>query len=250
MTFSNAVRSAPCLLLAVLTACGGAPPGTRRPGASVSSVTLNDGALAPGANQNGLTGGTGSEQLFHVDVPAGAANLTFTLTGPASSTIDADLYVRFGAAPTLSVFDCRSFTVGSNESCSFTAPQVGSYQVMVYGFTAYSGVTLAVKWEITGGSTTAVTFQVDSAATIWGQSVFVVGDALELGAWAPSHAVQLAPTSYPTWTGTVAMAAGAHVNFKFILLDGAGAPVWEGGNNRTFDVPSQTTGQYTGTWQP
>ena len=61
-----------------------------------------------------------------------------------------------------------------------------------------------------------VTLQVDGATTSWGQSVYVVGDAKELGGWDPNAAIKLSPTSHPSWTGTVALPRGANVNFKFI----------------------------------
>jgi hypothetical protein len=52
---------------------------------------------------------------------------------------DPDLYVRFGAAPTLTTFDCRPFQTGATETCTLTVP-AGRTQafLMVRGFRAGS----------------------------------------------------------------------------------------------------------------
>jgi hypothetical protein len=47
-----------------------------------------------------------------------------------TGTADADLYVRFGAQPTTSAYDCRPYANGSNETCSLIAPD-GAGQVFV-----------------------------------------------------------------------------------------------------------------------
>ena len=76
---------------------------------------------------------------YTMEVPAGSTNLVFTTTG---SDPDADLYVRFGAAPTLSTFDCRSWTSSSNETCNIGNAQGGTYHVLVHAWSAFSGLTL------------------------------------------------------------------------------------------------------------
>ena len=46
----------------------------------------------------GLTGATGSQTFFKINVPAGQAKLDIVMSG---GTGDADLYVKKGAKPTL-----------------------------------------------------------------------------------------------------------------------------------------------------
>jgi vibriolysin len=72
-------------------------------------------------------------------VPEGATKVTFKITG---GTGDADLYVRFGAKPTLTLWDYRPYLVGNEETVVITPPQVGTYYLMVNGKTDFSGVTL------------------------------------------------------------------------------------------------------------
>jgi serine protease len=72
-------------------------------------------------------------------VPAGRSKLTVAISG---GTGDADLYVRFGAAPTLSSYSCSPYKDGNAETCTFYAPQAGTWYVKVRGYQAYSGVSL------------------------------------------------------------------------------------------------------------
>ena len=90
-----------------------------------------------------LSGAVGSEINFSIDVPAGASNLSIAITGTSG---DADLYVKFGSAPTLYSFDFRPYIGGSNETVTIPAPSVGTYYIMIRGYSAYSGVTLNVSF--------------------------------------------------------------------------------------------------------
>lgn len=61
--------------------------------------------------------------------------LTVRMTGSG----DPDLYVRFGAQPTLSAFDCRPYLTGASETCTLQVPAGQSRaDVMVYGYSAGS----------------------------------------------------------------------------------------------------------------
>jgi hypothetical protein len=95
--------------------------------------------LTNGVPVTGISGASGSQQFWKLAVPAGQAKVVFTISG---GTGDADLYVRRGARPTTTTYDCRPYLNGNNETCTFTNPVAGDYFVMLRGFTAYSGVTL------------------------------------------------------------------------------------------------------------
>ena len=49
---------------------------------------------------------------------------------------------RRGSAPTTSTYDCRPYTSGNSETCTFNAPTAGTYYVNVRAYAAYSGVSL------------------------------------------------------------------------------------------------------------
>jgi serine protease len=83
-------------------------------------------------------------KYYTVTVPAGRTNLTVNISG---GTGDADLYVRRGAQPTTSTYDCRPYKSGSTESCSFTNPVAATYYIGIRGYTAVSGLTLTTSYQ-------------------------------------------------------------------------------------------------------
>jgi pseudolysin/vibriolysin len=99
-------------------------------------------ALQNGVAKTGLAGSAGTELSYTVVVPAGK-NLVIATSG---GTGDADLYVKFGSAPTTSSYNCRPYLTGNAESCTFTSTQAGTYYVKVRGYSAFSGVSVKATW--------------------------------------------------------------------------------------------------------
>ncbi|TQV88172.1 trypsin-like serine protease [Aliikangiella coralliicola] len=121
------------------------------PGNCVENLNANGGTLCNGSNHtiSGSQNRTSFQQTYTIEVPAGATNLSFTLTG---GTGDADLYVRQGQAPLVdsSSWDCRPFTSG-NESCPTANPTAGTWHVGIVGYSAYSNVKLSVSYTAPTG---------------------------------------------------------------------------------------------------
>ncbi len=122
-------------------------------GAGSSAVTsINEAWTAVGvpaaptwsvlANQTNLSAKRGGSQSFSYATPAGATAMKFEISG---GTGDADLYVKFGSAPTTSSYDCRPYAAGNAEACTFNPSQQGTYYVMIRAYSAYSGLTLKVS---------------------------------------------------------------------------------------------------------
>jgi vibriolysin len=107
-----------------------------------------DTVLTSGRPVSGLSGASGSQAFFKIEVPAGQSTLTVTITGGSG---DADLYTKFGSRPTLSSYDCRPYKTGNAEPCTYTAPAAGTYYVLLNGYSAYSGVTLTATYAVGGG---------------------------------------------------------------------------------------------------
>lgn len=95
--------------------------------------------LQNGVPVTGLSDSVNGQKFFKLSVPTGATNLKFVISGGSG---DADLYVKFGAAPTLTSYDCRPYLNGNAETCTIATAQVGDYYVMLNAYAAYSGVTL------------------------------------------------------------------------------------------------------------
>ncbi len=104
--------------------------------------------LTNGVPETGLSGNQGSELRFTIEVPSGASDLEISMSGGSG---DADLYVRRGAAPTTSSYDCRPWRTGNNESCSESSPQAGTWHIMVRGYSSFSGVSLVASFDEPGG---------------------------------------------------------------------------------------------------
>ncbi|MFT4923928.1 MAG: vibriolysin [Phenylobacterium sp.] len=117
------------------SACDGTPP---PPPAG--------GELLEGVSQT-FAGATGSETEFFYVTPSDVKTVTFTMSG---GTGDADLYVKFGSAPTSSSYDCRPYKSGNTEECTFATAQAGTYYVMVKGYSAYSGTSLVANHTLVG----------------------------------------------------------------------------------------------------
>jgi serine protease len=135
-----------------------------------SATTQADGGggggsvLANNVAVTGLSGATGAELRYTLEVPAGATNLRFVTSGGSG---DADLYVRFGSAPTTSTYTCRSWATGNSETCNISTAQAGTYHVLVRGYAAFSGLSLTGSYTAgSGGGDTPQTYTNGTDVTI------------------------------------------------------------------------------------
>lgn len=94
--------------------------------------------LQNGVPVTGLSASTGNDMMYTLQVPAGSTNIKFVMSGGSG---DADMYVKFGSAPTDSSYDCRPYLNGNNETCNGSASG-GTYYVRVKAYTSFSGVSL------------------------------------------------------------------------------------------------------------
>ncbi|MDP2227979.1 MAG: hypothetical protein Q8J78_10955 [Moraxellaceae bacterium] len=101
---------------------------------SVVAVT----SLTSGVAKSGLSGEAGTWKYFRIIVPSGATSLTYTLTG----TGEADIYGRLAAVPLTTDYEFFSANPGSGEGIIISTPPAGAFIIGVYGYGAYSGVSL------------------------------------------------------------------------------------------------------------
>ncbi len=107
-----------------------------------------DGTLTNGVAKTGLSGASGSQTYFTLEVPAGASDLSFVMSGGSG---DADMYVKYGSQPTTSSYDCRPYRSGNNETCNISNVQAGTYHVMLRGYSSYSNTSLVGSFTAGGG---------------------------------------------------------------------------------------------------
>lgn len=134
----SGVNGSPNLLAYSLFDGGTTPPPPPPPG---------DNKLTNGEPVSGLSASTGNDIVYTLEVPQGASNVSFQISGGSG---DADMYVKFGSAPTDSSYDCRPYRNGNNETCSGNQTG-GTYYVRVKAYSAFSGVTLVGSYD--GGTT-------------------------------------------------------------------------------------------------
>ena len=117
------------------------------------------GGTTGGALTNGvakaISGAAGSSQVWTLAVPAGATGLKFVSAGGSG---DADMYVKFGSAPTTTSFDCKSEGGTNAETCNIATAQAGTYHVLIKGYSAFSGATLTGSYTAGGGGGSTQTY--------------------------------------------------------------------------------------------
>ena len=167
-----------------------------------ASVTVSSGGsggstvLQNGVAVTGLSGARNSQLMYTMVVPAGATNLKFVTSGGSG---DADLYVKFGSAPTTSSYTCRSWNTGNSETCSISNAQAGTYYVMINGYSAFSGLSLTGSYTAGGGG--------NPGGTTLTNGVPVTGLAATTGNWTSDY--------------TLVVPSGA-TNLKFAISGGTG----------------------------
>lgn len=126
---------------------------TRSQSVVVTATNPPGAVLQNGVPKTNLAAATGQSLAFTMDVPAGATNLRFVMSG---GTGDADMYVRFGSAPTTTTYDCRPYASGNSETCTINPAQSGRYYVMLNAYSAFSAVTLTGSYTAGSGNTPPV----------------------------------------------------------------------------------------------
>ena len=135
---------------------GGAPMGTTSVSHNARVLNLTapgiagfkDGGesnvLANNVPVSNLAGNRGSEEHFYMDVPEGARDLRFDISGGSG---DADLYVRYGDEPTTNSYECRPYIGGNNETCEISNVRTGQYYVMLRAYSSYANVSLVGRYD-------------------------------------------------------------------------------------------------------
>lgn len=210
--------------------------------ASATTQASTGNTLTKGVTLTGLSAATGAALNYTMVVPAGASDLKFTTSG---GTGDADLYVKFGSAPTDTVYDCRPFTSGNAETCTFAAPSAGTYYVRVKAFSAFSGVSLVGDYTDAGGNvpqtysnptdfTIADNSTVDSPISVSGRS----GNA-------PSNASVTVDIIH-TWQGDLKVDLVAPDGTLYNIHNRTGSSADNVQKTVTFDLSSEAL---NGTWK-
>ncbi|MBQ4852668.1 collagenase [Pseudoalteromonas sp. MMG012] len=121
-----------------------------------NGAPIDDNILVNGVSKK-VSGQKSEEVHFTMQVPANVATLTFDTSG---GTGDADMYVKYGAAPTTNSHDCRPYKGGNVEQCVMDNIQAGTYHIMLRGYDNFTDVNLVGKYT-TGNNNAAPTALTD-----------------------------------------------------------------------------------------
>lgn len=92
----------------------------------------------------GLSGSRNSWLYYNWTVPEGVSTLSVTTSGRSG---EAELFVRFGSKPDNRNYNCQSRSRGSEQTCTFTEPEAGTWYVGISSKRGFSDLTLSFSYE-------------------------------------------------------------------------------------------------------
>ncbi len=202
-----------------------------------------DDILEKGVSKTGLSANRLDETFYTIEIPAGATELNFDTSG---GTGDADLYVRFGSAPTTSSYDCRPYRNGNNENCNFTTASTGTYHVMIRAYSTYSGVSLVADYTPASGGGNGSFFETTTDVNIPDNNSTGVRGDLEVDRAGQAGSIDIHVDIKHTYVGDLKIEIFAPDGASAVLRDQTG-----GSSNdidETFTINAGTR-DAAGTWQ-
>jgi len=220
-TEKTAVETAWCAVGVGTCPDGGTPP----------EPPTGDNILKNGVTQGNLSASTGNDIVYTMNVPAGATEVSFTISGGSG---DADMYVKLGSAPTDTGYDCRPYKNGNSETCNVDQAG-GTYYVRVKAYQSFSGVSLVGRYTDNVTNPPGIEPIKDSVSNVY----------VSRGQW--KHYTQELPSGYSTLKITTSGGSG---DMDMYVRRGATATAYrydcrpyKDGNNEscTFNAPSEGT---------
>ena len=114
--------------------------------------------------------------------------------------------------------------------------------------TGTSALALNSSWNLASASATDLTFN-ETATTVSGTNVYVVGSVASLGSWDTDDAIPLSSASYPVWSRLVIVPNSSSFEYKYVKKDANGNVTWESGSNRSYSTGTSTGYTTSDTWK-
>jgi microbial collagenase len=111
------------------------------------AVTITDTStgtvITNGETKTNLSAATGDWSFFTIEVPNNATDLVISTSGGSG---DVDMYTQFSTQPAESIYACRPYASGNNESCAEASPSAGTWHIGLKAYGEYSGVNLTASY--------------------------------------------------------------------------------------------------------
>ncbi|KAF9526236.1 glycoside hydrolase [Crepidotus variabilis] len=250
----------------------GHPYGTPTVLSSYSFSGTDDGSPNGGAGACSSTGGSGSWLCQHryvaftgmvgfrnnvgsaaltnwvspqsQQIAFGRGSLGFVAINNADSTWSASFTTSLPNGVYCNVISGPKSSSGTCMGSSFTVSN-GQFSATIK---ARDAIAIHTGAKASGTLLTAVTFK-ETAETVTGQNIFLVGSIPQLGNWAPAASIPLSSSTYPIWTTTLSLDPGTTFEYKFIRKGSDGSITWESDPNRSIQISLSPTQILESSWR-
>jgi len=216
-----------------------------------NSVSGNVTNFVSGSSQQ-IAFGRGSSGFVVINNADSSWTTTFQTSLPAG------IYCDVVAGP-MSNGACQgsSITVSSSGTFSTTVSARNALAIHIGATTSKSSgspsstvapsSTSTASTPVSTGGAITVNFA-ETATTVFGENIFLVGNIPQLGSWDPNSAIALSSASYPVWKVSVSIPAGTTFQYKYIRKSSSGI-VWESDPNRSSTTPSSGSLNLNDSWR-
>jgi chitodextrinase len=207
----------------------------------VGTSTVKDGVITPGAPSLDTTPPSIPLGLTAVSKTSSSVSLTWTASTDASGIAGYDVYRNGGlvGSPVSASYTDTDLSAGTSYSYTVRARDTA-------GNPSAQSAALSVTTNTTSGTT--ITFN-ETASTVVGQNIYLVGSHAALGNWNTGAAILLSSASYPKWSVTLSLPGSTVLEYKYIKKDGSGNVTWESGANRSTTTPASGAATLNDTWK-
>jgi|GEM_PF-2132106 len=211
----------------------------------VMNMAVNCGVVASSSSSSVISSSSVASSSSSVVIASSSAVSSSSSLVSSSSVAASSSSVESSSSIVSSSSSVESSSaVASSSSVVASSSSVAS-SVSSSSVSSASSSSIASSSSSSSAPTTVdVKFTCNNGTTVTGQNVYVVGSVAQLGNWVTTAAIKLAPTAYPSWTGTIALPASTAITWKCLKINGA-ALVWQGGANNALTTPATGTANAT-----
>ncbi len=175
----------------------------------------------------------------------GRGNLGFVAINKEGATLSRTFATSLAAGRYCDVISGDfNATAGTCAGDVYTVDASGNVALTVEPFKAVA-LHASAKLPTTATPKVNVLFKVQNADPSGSQTVVVVGNIAELGAWNVCNGVRLSADA-GAHSGMVSLPVSTAVQFKYVKYASCASPTWEAGNNRALTTPASGTASTCG----